>query len=1030
VNAKRNPSALITRPGFFATLTRLLRAKGSSAPSAATSARLPFAYPSLAAATDSSLRERASRARTQRWALFCVLTSLAFACLFAPSAHAAFGFNNFDVTYTNADGTLAAAGSHPFAMTTSFGTNFDAQEIPEGYIRDALFEQVPGFVADTSGYPRCATAEFLQLIDNEPGCAPETQIGIIAVSTSGSNEIGAGGWETHPLYNITPPPGELLRLGFHVVTQSIFVDGALNQSPPYNALAISRNTPQLLNVYGVRAQLWGNPSDPGHDGLRGHCGHQEAFLAPGDIAGFHFEGTGDLCPVVRSTRAFLTTPTTCAEPLASSYQALSWNDRDGDGLPDTDAGSSLNHGLAGPEPFAFCGKLNFSPSIAAQPTTKAATSPTGLDFSLDVADEGLLSAGGLAQSDIEKAEVTLPEGMSANPSLAEGLAVCSEADLQAETLDAAPGEGCPQAAKIGSLEVTSPLVEESIQGALYQATPYENQADDALLAFYIVFRNRHLGILVKQPAKVLSDPVTGRLTTITDQIPQLPFSHFRLHFREGARSPLVSPPSCGAHQVKAVLYPWSGGPPVESTSTFQIVSGPDNAPCPAGGLPPFHPHLEAGTLNNAAGRFSPFNLRISRSDSEQEINHFSIKLPPGVIGRLAGISTCSDAAIAAATARTGPHGGAEELQSPSCPASSYVGRTLVGSGVGPALAYAPGRVYLAGPYHGAPISFVAITAALVGPFDIGTVVVRLALRLNPETGEVFLDATGTDPIPHIVKGIPVHLREIRAYTDRPEFVLNPTSCAPTSTASTVLGAGLDFASAADDNPLVITSPFQAADCAALPFHPKLTFRLKGSTKRGGNPSLAAHVAMNGIGEAAIAYAQVALPRSEFLDNSHIGTVCTRVQFREGAVPGEKCPPDSVYGHVKALTPILEGPLEGPIYLRSSEHELPDLVATLHHQEIDVVLVGRVDSVKSGGIRNTFEFVPDAPVTSADFVFDGAAKGLLENSTNLCQGKHLVGVKLKAHSGKFSNYNAPLKATGCKKHAKNKPHAQHGRSPAR
>ena len=300
---------------------------------------------------------------------------------------------------------------------------------------------------------------------------------------------------------------------------------------------------------------------------------------------------------------------------------------------------------------------------------------------------------------------------------------------------------------------------------------------------------------------------------------------------------------------------------------------------------------------------------------------------------------------------------------------------------------------------------------MVGPFDLGTVLVRFAVRVNPETGEVFIDATGSDPIPHIIEGIPVHLREIRAYVDRPDFVLNPTSCEPTSTASTVLGSGLDFVSPADDNPFVATSRFQAADCAALPFNPKLTFKLKGSTKRGGNPSLRAHVAMNGIGEAAIRYAQVSLPRSEFLDNAHIGTVCTRVQFREGAVPGERCPAASVYGHVSALTPILEGPLSGPIYLRSSEHELPDLVAALHHEEINVVLVGRVDSVKGGGIRNTFEFVPDAPVTSADFVFFGATKGLLQNSTNLCKGTHRVKVLLKAHSGKRVSYKTPLRPTG-------------------
>ena len=310
---------------------------------------------------------------------------------------------------------------------------------------------------------------------------------------------------------------------------------------------------------------------------------------------------------------------------------------------------------------------------------------------------------------------------------------------------------------------------------------------------------------------------------------------------------------------------------------------------------------------------------------------------------------------------------------PSCPAASAIGRTLAGAGVGPALAYAPGKVYLAGPYNGAPLSMVAITAGVVGPFDIGTVVVREAFDINPETGEVFVDATGSDPIPHIIRGIPVHLRDIRAYVDRPEFVLNPTSCAPTSTASTVLGAGLDFVSEADDNPVTVTSPFQAADCAALRFAPQLKLRLVGGTKRGSHPAFKAHLDMTGIGEASIGYSQVTLPHSEFLENAHIKTICTRVQFNAGGGNGEQCPADSIYGHASATTPILEGPLEGPVFLRSSEHKLPDLVAALHHAEINIDLVGHIDSVK-GRIRNTFETVPDAPVSTFDLEMQGGRQG--------------------------------------------------------
>jgi hypothetical protein len=278
---------------------------------------------------------------------------------------------------------------------------------------------------------------------------------------------------------------------------------------------------------------------------------------------------------------------------------------------------------------------------------------------------------------------------------------------------------------------------------------------------------------------------------------------------------------------------------------------------------------------------------------------------------------------------------------------------------------------------------VSITAAKVGPFDLGTVVVRFALKIDPETAEVSVDGATSDPIPHIIDGIPVHARNIRVYMDRPEFVLNPTSCDPTSTASTILGSGLDFASAADDQPVTVSSPFQAANCAALGFKPKLALSLLGATHRGGNPKFKA-VLHARPGDANIGAAQVTLPHSEFLDNAHIKTICTRVVFAQGNVPGENCPADSVYGFAKAVTPILDEPLEGPVYLRSSSHQLPDLVAALHNKQVNIALDGHVEGVH-GGIRNTFEAVPDAPVTKFTLEMQGGNKGLLVNSTNQPQG---------------------------------------------
>jgi hypothetical protein len=522
--------------------------------------------------------------------------------------------------------------------------------------------------------------------------------------------------------------------------------------------------------------------------------------------------------------------------------------------------------------------------------------------------------------------------------------------------------------------------------------------------------------MVKQAGKVELDPSTGQIKTTFGDLPPIPYTSFKLHFREGGRAPLVTPQACGTYETVSRLTPFSSSEPKTVLSNMTIERGPDGGACPSGGLPPFKPGLIAGSINNAAGRFSPFNVRLFRTDAEQEFTRFSIKLPPGVVGKLAGIPFCADAQIAAAIARTGIHGGAEELAAPSCPAASEIGHSLAGAGVGGALTYVPGKLYLAGPYHGSAISLVAITAAKAGPFDLGTVVIRQAFKVDPESGEVFLDATGSDPIPHIIKGVPVHARDIRAYTDRPNFVLNPSSCKRTSTATTLLGSGLDFSSEADDRPVTVSTPFQAADCAALPFKPRLSLKLKGGTNRGSHPALTATLRMNGFGEAGIQRTQVTLPRSEFIENAHFDTICTRVQFKAGAVPGEKCPAGSIYGKAVARTPILDEPLTGPVFLRSSEHQLPDVVASLHNGEIDVVLVGRVDSVK-GRLRNTFEATPDAPVSSVTVSLLGGKKGLFVNSTDLCKGTHRAIADFTGHNGKRHKFNPELVATGCKGKAK-------------
>ena len=912
-----------------------------------------------------------------------------------------FGLETFELNPEGSEGSpITQAGSHPFQLTGTVALNQKTEFLFAGFLpeagpaalpRDLHFASPPGLLGNPVLFYQCREGKF-----QIEACPSDAQIGVAQV------KLGNPLFKTitRPIFNMLPAAGEPARFGFNADGIDVFLDASVRSPGDYGITLSSNDITQTSALLSSQVTLWGVPGDPRHDSSRGY-----------ECAG-RVEPEG--CPEDTVKAPFLVMPTNCEGPFQSTASGDSWaapGKPSEEFEPVTYTLHDAGHAAIGTD---GCNRLSSHPHLEAEPTSDAATTGTGLEFELSVADSGYENPEQDVQSQIKKTVVTLPEGLTTNPSVAAGLAACTLAEYEAATDE--PGTGCSEESKIGSVEIESPLVKQRLEGSLYVAKQGENPFHN-LLSLYLIARNPEIGVIVKASGRVEPNERTGQLVTTFDNLPQLPFSRFHLSFRSGQRSPLITPPACGTYTTTAELYPWSDpGTPVKETATFKIDKGPENQGCPSGGVPPFHPDLQAGTIDNAAGHYSPFSTHITRRDSEQEITHFSIKLPPGVIGKLAGVSECSDAAITAAKAREHEGGGGEEEASPSCPKNSEVGHSLVGSGVGNVLAYAPGKLYLAGPYHGSNLSIVSITAAKVGPFDLGTVVVRFALRINPETAEVSVDGQASDPIPHIVDGIPVHLRDIRAYVDRPEFTSNPTSCEKTSTASTVLGSGLDFVSALDDQPVTVTSPFQAADCASLGYKPKLKLSLKGSTRRGGTPAFKALFTPR-PGDANTGEAQVTLPHSEFLDNAHIGTVCTRVQFAEGNVPGEKCPPNSVYGHAKAITPILSEPLEGPVYLRSTgtgagHHLLPDLVAALHNSQVNIALDGHVEGVH-GGIRNTFEAVPDAPVTQFTLEMQGGSKGLLENSTNLCAKPNHASAVFTGHNGKVDTLN-PLLSNSCKK----------------
>lgn len=950
--------------------------------------------------------------------LSLTVMALFSAVLGAAPASAAFGLSNVDVTFTDSHGSPAmAAGSHPFAMTTSFTVNSvenveKGVPVVDGALRNLDVVLPPGFVGNPTAVPPCETLDFLtEEKEGHSSCANSTALGTLEVELGGGT--GSIGEETVPVYNLRPSPGTAAKLGFWVAGVPNTLTVSVRPSFPYNVIASLSNASQIVEVLGAVTTLWGNPADKAHDADRGRCAYVEV--------------AGD-CPANIAVQPFITLPRSCTGPLITVFKALSWwsGDPTDPGPPaEFEEAVKSHNDVEPPAPLGTveCSKLGFAPTTSTQLTSDQAASPSGLDFHLDVDDEGLVDPEGTAHSDIQKMVMALPEGVTANPSLAEGLATCSPADLGRETVGSEPGEGCPQASKIGTIEAETPILEGTIlKGSIFIATqddpstttPGAENPFDSLLALYVVIKDPQLGVIAKLAGKIEPDPQTGQLRTTFDELPPVPLGHVRVHLREGGRSPLITPSGCGQFTTVVELTP-SGDPsnPLVTTSPLQIRQGVGGGPCPPAGTPPFVPGFEAGTLNNSAGSYSPLYLRLSRRDGDQDLTRFDAVLPPGLLAKLAGVTQCSDSAIAAAKGKRGR----QELASPSCPANSEIGHVIGGAGVGSQLTYVPGKLYLAGPFGGAPLSIVGIVPAVAGPFDVGTIVVREALQVNPKTGEGQVDGAHSDPIPHILAGIPLSVRDIRVYADRPQFTLNPTSCDPFATRAQLWGGGANLFSQLDDSPVARSARFQAAGCSRLGFKPSLSLTLKGGTRRGDHPALRA-VYKPKPGDANVADLVTRLPHSAFLDQAHIRTICTRVQFAADA-----CPPGAVYGRVTAITPLLDAPLQGPVYLRSSNHNLPDLVLDLHGL-VDVEAAARLDSIK-GGIRASFEETPDAPLTKVILEMRGAKKGLIINSRNLCASISRAAVEATAQNGKERGLRPRLKPTACRG---KKQHKNHGPNP--
>ncbi len=905
-----------------------------------------------------------------------------------------FGFQSFNLEAENQNGTPATeAGTHPYQLAIDLALNEGPESpgqpgvpFPAGDLRDLRLSLPAGFVGNPSAVSHCSLALFntprsspFETSRSGESCPDKSQIGVITLRTS----LGGGAARTFGLFDLTPGPGQAALFGAAPFGQPLTFAGQVRNAQGEFGLDLeARNFSQGLAIDAVQIDLWGTPWAFAHDGERGNCLNEAEPSAPWAPCSVGPEKTN-------KPLAFLTLPTSCTAPLVLGAAADSWQ-----------APGAFVEDAASLPALTRCDRLNFATSSFSGPTTNRTSSATGFDFNLTVHQEGLLEPGGLAGSEVQEAHVALPEGFTINPSVGAGLGVCSPAAYAAETATSAPGAGCPNSSKIGTFTLQSPLLveettsfEQLIEGSIYLAQPTDNPFG-ALVGVYLVARAPD-GILVKVAGRLQPDPTSGRITALFEGLPQLPYSSLKIHFREGQRAPLATAASCGHYVTQVELTPYQSSSQVvpsvlHQNFEFQLSQGVGGGPCPAA-TTPFAPGAEIGSVNSNAGSYSPFYLHLTRGDGEDEITSYSALLPPGLTGKLSGIPYCPEAAIAAARA----NGGVAETAAPSCPAASEIGHTVVGYGLGGVLTYAPGRLYLAGPYHGAPLSILAVDPALVGPFDLGVILVRSAIKVDPLTAQVSIDSAGSDPIPHILGGIPLHLRDIRVYISRPGFTLNPTSCEPTTALSTLTGSAPPFS-----NPAAATaspaSPYHLNNCSGLGFAPKLSLKLLGQTKPNGFPALRATVTER-PGDANIKATSVTLPHAEFLAQEHLRGVCTQRQFAAAAGNGAACPANSVYGHARAFTPLLPAPLEGPVFLRSGAHRLPDLVVAMSGDGgIAIDLLGRVDSVR-GGMRASFEALPDAPASKFVLTLNGGKHGLLVNSANVCHAPAAASVRMVGHN---------------------------------
>jgi hypothetical protein len=883
-----------------------------------------------------------------------VLGTLAAALAFAAPVHAGgLEFTSFQAQFVDLDGNGAEveatqAGSHPDYLDILFGVatqpNASGDPIPLESIKDVDVELPPGIVGNPEATPRCTMVDF-----GADRCPGQTVAGVTDVTYN----VGRGGEVvfTAGVYNVTPPKGVVARLVFRLVAVDTVMDIRVNNDGRYTIETNVKNISQLVSVYKMHLRLFGVPSDM--NGVDPNTGL------------FGVRGTGARIP-------FLTLPSRCGPAGAVKIRGDSWK------TPGQWAEASDE--LA---PLTGCADAGFDAGLSLQPQTPRAGVPAGAEVTLKVPQND--DPDGLATPPVKRVTTTLPEGMVVSPSNADGLVGCTDEQAALRSL---ADPACPAASRIGSVQIETPVLPGPLTGAIFLGQPKSMKAASGeMLRLFLVAEGS--GVTIKQEGRITPDPVTGRLTAVFDDAPELPFSEMRLVFNDGPKAPLTNPRVCGTYTTSTEVVS-SAGSTASSTSRFDITQGATGGACAPLG---FAPSFVAGTANATAGAASALTLAFGRTDGEQDLGDLAVNLPPGLMGMVSQAEPCADAAAATGT----------------CGEAARIGSVDVAAGPGTNPFGLPGRgVYLTGPYKGGPYGLSIVVPAIAGPFDLGTVVVRASIHIDRNTAALRIVS---DPMPTILEGIPLRLRQVKVTIDKPGFMVNPTSCSAKGIGGTLTSAQGVAAS--------VASRFQVGNCAALAFDPALAMRL-GTAKGtfvaaktpsemvdGGHPGLSARLAMN-AGRANNAKAAITLPEALALDPDNANGLCEPVDAAR-----DTCPAASIVGSARAVTPLLKGTVDGPVYFVRGERidpksgrvikTLPKLFVPLTSSENPLVKIDlRANSQVDGDDRlvTTFENLPDVPLSSFDLSITGGKHGILVVSgTNACATAQYADDVFTGQSGK-------------------------------